>query len=117
MSLSPADVKKQITDPRKFVESLGYSGDIITEGRGIKVRCPNHEDGGRPNLQISLRGDTLGVYCFVCQFGGDVYHYAEKFLGVDWKEAHARLQKLAGDAPVIARDKDDYPPPDEVCRG
>ena len=116
MSLSPADVKKQITDPRKFVESLGYSGDIITEGRGIKVRCPNHEDGGRPNLQISLRGDTLGVYCFVCQFGGDVYHYAEKFLGVDWKEAHARLQKLAGDAPVIARDKDDYPPPDEVCR-
>ena len=117
MSLSPSDVKKQITDPRKFVESLGYTGDIITEGRGIKIRCPSHEDKGRPNLQLSLREDgTLSVHCFVCHFRGDVYHYAEKFLGLEWKDAHARLQALAGDAPVVPRDKDDYPPPDEVCR-
>ena len=85
----------------------------------------NEIDLGNPvltlNLDISCAGAD-GVYrpfldfSHIPQFGGDVYHYAEKFLGVDWKEAHARLQKLAGDAPVIARDKDDYPPPDEVCR-
>lgn len=117
MSLSPADLRKQITDPRKFVESLGYTGDIVTEGRGIKVRCPWHEDTGRPNLQISLRSDgTLSVNCFSCKAKGDIYHYAQQVLGKDFKETHAEFSKMTGHGPAIVRSKDEYPPAEEVCR-
>src|SRR6476659_6418878 len=97
MLSQPDELRKALTDARKVLDHCGYSGEIVQEGPSIKIRCFWHQDSGRPNLSIKLRSDgTLGLYCFSCQKGGDVFHLIEGLLGCDFKKAKAEAEKILG---------------------
>lgn len=119
MLSQPDEIRKALTDPRRVVEACGYSAEIVTEGKGIKIRCPWHADEGRPNFQVSVRSDgTIGIWCFVCQKGGDVFHLIKALKGCDFKEAKKIAQGIAGNSPVVAAvsSRDTYPNIEEVER-
>jgi P4 family phage/plasmid primase-like protien len=120
-----AELRKALTDPRKIVEACGYSGDIVTEGSSIKIRCPWHADDGRPNCSITMRGDsTLSVKCFSCNKGGDILHLIQALLGIEkWGDVVKEAARIAGmpdivdapkKAPPVPSGERVYPPNDEV---
>lgn len=51
-------------------------GVDVTNQRGYRatVRCPFHDDSGRPNMTVFL--DTQTFYCFRCNAGGDSFDMA-----------------------------------------
>ncbi|HNB04641.1 MAG TPA: phage/plasmid primase, P4 family [Thauera aminoaromatica] len=126
--MSAIDLRRQLTDVQQVLDGCGYRGEIVKEGRGVKIRCPWHADDGRPNLQISMRSDgTLGVKCFSCQKGGDILHLIGELTGkgdpkTNFKAVAQEAERIAGTrmtsapAPRTSSTADNFPDKLEVAK-
>ena len=77
-----------------------YGIDLRGRGRALVGRCPFHDDGGRPNLHIYPA--TESYFCYRCRIGGDVIDFVERYDGVGFREAVARLIRRAPALPARA---------------
>ena len=68
----------------------GYGIPLRRVGRSLVGRCPFHNDGGRPNLNVYPA--TESFYCFRCGMGGDVITFIRQIAGLSFPEALARLE-------------------------
>ena len=126
--MSAIDLRRQLTDVQQVLDGCGYRGEIVKEGRGVKIRCPWHADDGRPNLQISMRIDgTLWVKCFSCQKGGDILHLIGELTGkgdpkTNFKAVAQEAERIAGTrmtsapAPRTSSTADNFPDKLEVAK-
>lgn len=72
----------------------------------LMLRCPFHEDGGRPNLSVDAGAGLF--HCFRCGVGGDVYDFQGLLLfGDAWENRQpemfrAAIERLEGmDVPAV----------------
>lgn len=93
-------------------EFEGWDGNCNTN-----VPCCFHEDTGRPNLSINIKG-TGGAYCHSCgKRIGSIVHFAKERYEFETDEEAA--QKIYADCirPVLAPDKDYLRPFIQSLRG
>jgi len=55
------------------MQQWGVAVTLRPGQKRVSLRCPFHEDRGRPNMSAWLDSQTF--YCFRCQRGGDVYDF------------------------------------------
>ena len=87
---------KRLRPIAEAVESYGIP--LRRMGRSLIGRCPFHNDGGRPNLNVYPA--TESFYCFRCGMGGDVITFIRQIDGLSFPEALARLE---GRPAILAR--------------
>lgn len=87
---------KRLRPIAEVVESYGIP--LRRVGRSLLGRCPFHNDGGRPNLNVYP--STESFYCFRCGMGGDVITFIRQIEGLSFPEALARLE---GRPAILAR--------------
>lgn len=66
-----------------------YHIPVRPSGRALVARCPFHTDRGRPNLYVYP--DTQSWYCYRCGAGGDIFDFIQRYEGLDFRAAVARL--------------------------
>jgi len=107
-------------DLAEVMEQAGVEMPVRGDRANVMVRCPFHNDTGRPNMSISLHAGLF--HCFRCSCGGDVYDFEGLLIyGDAWnnrdpemfKEVLRRLEVL--DVPLV--DVKPPPPPKELTRG
>src|SRR5579883_2029931 len=105
-SMYSTDVQtlKRLRPIAEAVESYGIPLRRI--GRSLIGRCPFHNDGGRPNLNVYP--STESFYCFRCGMGGDVITFIRQIEGLSFPEAVARLE---GRLAILARRRATPPRP------
>lgn len=109
-----ADVRNALASPRAVAEKLGLKVHEARQTYCI-VRCPVHEER-TPSCSLHVRGGTLAVRCWGCQWTGDVLHLVAAVEQLDqrrdFKEILARAAELAGmhDAADALRDGKAPPP-------
>jgi len=95
---------KRLRPIAEAVESYGIP--LRRMGRSLIGRCPFHNDGGRPNLNVYPA--TESFYCFRCGMGGDVITFIRQMEGLSFPEAVARLE---GRPAILARRRPAPPRP------
>src|SRR5579883_2163513 len=105
-SMYSTDVQtlKRLRPIAEAVESYGIP--LRRMGRSLIGRCPFHNDGGRPNLNVFPA--TESFYCFRCGMGGDVITFIRQIDSLSFPEALARLE---GRPAVLARRRPTPPRP------
>src|SRR5437867_3213451 len=101
---------KRLRPIAEVVESYGIP--LRRVGRCLVGRCPFHNDGGRPNLNVYAA--TESFYCFRCGMGGDVITFIRQIEGLSFPEALARLE---GRPAILARRRIAPPRPHRRRRG
>lgn len=76
--------------PLEVAQALGL--EVKRDGAGWKIRCPVHNDTGRPNCQVY----PDGFHCFNCGWSGDVFDLVATVRGVSFVEAKTWLADRAG---------------------
>jgi DNA primase len=87
------DAKEQVRQSVDIVELIGQHVQLQRRGRNFLGLCPWHEDT-RPSLQVNP--DRQSWKCWVCDIGGDVFSYAMRREGIEFREALELLAELAG---------------------
>ena len=80
-----AAVRETVT-MRELAASYGYTVD-----RSGMMRCPFHGTDKHPSMKIY--DGSRGYYCFVCNEGGDIIHFAMQHDNLTFEEA---VRKIAG---------------------
>lgn len=96
------EIRRAHSDPRKVAEALGL--EVFRGGAGyIKVLCPAHEER-TPSCSIRRVDGGIGVKCFGCDWGGDVFSLisAVERLGV-FPDQLRRAAELAGRPDLAAQ--------------
>src|SRR6185437_5640988 len=83
MNSTDVQTLKRLRPIAEVVESYGIPLRRI--GRSLIGRCPFHNDGGRPNLNVYPQ--TASFYCFRCGMGGDVITFVRQIDGLSFPEA------------------------------
>ena len=78
------DAKEQIRHAVDIVELVGEHVQLQKKGRMFLGLCPWHEDN-RPSLQVNP--DRQSWKCWVCDIGGDVFSFAMRQEGLEFREA------------------------------
>lgn len=78
------EIKNKIT-MKEVCEQYG-----IDVGKNGKAICPFHTDH-KPSMQI-YKG-SRGYFCFVCNEGGDIIDFVQKFFNIDFSEACAKINE------------------------
>ncbi len=80
----PDEVVEQVRDSADIVQIIGEYVNLKRQGTDFRGPCPFHQ-GTHRNFSVSPKKHMY--YCFVCHEGGDVFHFLQKRLGVEWPDA------------------------------
>jgi DNA primase len=86
----PDEVVEQVRDAADIVQVISEYVNLKRVGTDFRGPCPFHQ-GTHRNFSVSPKKRMY--YCFVCHEGGDVFHFLQKRLGVEWPAA----VKMVGD--------------------
>lgn len=80
----PDETVEQVREAADIVQIIGEYVNLKRTGTDYRGPCPFHQ-GKHRNFSVTPRKKIY--YCFVCHEGGDVFHFLQKKLGVQWPEA------------------------------
>jgi DNA primase len=89
----PDDVVDQVREAADIVQIVGEYVNLKRAGADFRGPCPFHQ-GTHRNFSVSPRKRMY--YCFVCHEGGDVFHFLQKRLGVEWPAAVKMVGEKSG---------------------
>lgn len=97
------ELRARLSDPIAVCSALGLDEGAQREGGGLKIRCPWHSEA-RPSCSVKAYQDgAIGVKCFSCQKGGDVFSLIAVAKNLDPARDFPRIleeaERLAGEAP------------------
>ena len=88
------DLVKEIKQRADIVDVISYYlTSVQKKGKGYVAICPFHDDHD-PSMQISKDKQTF--HCFVCQNGGDVFTFVQKYDKCSFKEAVRKVCEIIG---------------------
>jgi DNA primase len=90
---SSVDAKEQVRQAIDIVDLVGRYVQLRRSGRNYVGLCPWHDDT-RPSLQVNPERQSFK--CWVCDIGGDIFSFAMKMEGVDFREALEMLADQSG---------------------
>lgn len=99
MRQSPANLarknedKERVRDASDIVRVVGEHVALKAKGREYVGLCPFHDDR-KPSMNVVPSKQIF--HCFVCQTGGDVFSFVEKYHKMDFREALEYLAERAG---------------------
>jgi len=89
----PDEVVDQVRDAADIVQIVGEYVNLKRQGTDFRGPCPFHQ-GTHRNFSVSPKKRMY--YCFVCHEGGDVFHFLQKRLGVEWPAAVKMVGEKSG---------------------
>ncbi|HZD84613.1 MAG TPA: DNA primase [Gemmatimonadaceae bacterium] len=89
----PDEVVEQVRDSADIVQIVGDYVNLKRQGADFRGPCPFHQ-GTHRNFSVSPKKRMY--YCFVCHEGGDVFHFLQKRLGVEWPAAVKMVGEKSG---------------------
>jgi DNA primase len=89
----PDEVIEQVRDTADIVQVIGEYVNLKRQGTDFRGPCPFHQ-GTHRNFSVSPKKRIY--YCFVCHEGGDVFHFLQKRLGIDWPAAVRIVAEKSG---------------------
>lgn len=89
----PDEVVEQVRDSADIVQIIGEYVNLKRAGSDFRGPCPFHQ-GTHRNFSVSPKKRMY--YCFVCHEGGDVFHFLQKRLGVEWPSAVKMVGEKSG---------------------
>jgi len=89
----PDEVVEQVRDSADIVQIIGDYVALKRVGADFRGPCPFHQ-GTHRNFSVSPKKNMY--FCFVCHEGGDVFHFLQKRLGVDWPAAVKMVGEKSG---------------------
>ena len=89
----PDEVVEQVRDSADIVQIIGEYVALKRVGSDFRGPCPFHQ-GTHRNFSVSPKKNMY--FCFVCHEGGDVFHFLQKRLGVDWPAAVKMVGEKSG---------------------
>jgi DNA primase len=89
----PDEVVEQVRDSADIVQIVGEYVNLKRAGSDFRGPCPFHQ-GTHRNFSVSPKKRMY--YCFVCHEGGDVFHFLQKRLGVEWPAAVKMVGEKSG---------------------
>ena len=89
----PDEVVDQVRDSADIVQIVGEYVNLKRQGTDFRGPCPFHQ-GTHRNFSVSPKKRMY--YCFVCHEGGDVFHFLQKRLGVEWPAAVKMVGEKSG---------------------
>ena len=88
------DLVKEIKQRADIVDVISYyCSTVQKKGKGYVAVCPFHDDHD-PSMQISKDRQTF--HCFVCQTGGDVFTFVQKYDKCSFEEAVRKVCDIIG---------------------
>ena len=88
------DLVKEIKQRADIVDVISYYlSSVQKKGKGYVAVCPFHDDHD-PSMQISKDRQTF--HCFVCQTGGDVFTFVQKYDKCSFEEAVRKVCDIIG---------------------
>ena len=88
------DLVKEIKQRADIVDVISYyCSTVQKKGKGYVAVCPFHDDHD-PSMQISKERQTF--HCFVCQTGGDVFTFVQKYDKCSFEEAVRKVCDIIG---------------------
>ena len=88
------DLVKEIKQRADIVDVISYYlNSVQKKGKGYVAICPFHDDHD-PSMQISKDKQTF--HCFVCQTGGDVFTFVQKYDKCSFEEAVRKVCDIIG---------------------
>ena len=88
------DLVKEIKQRADIVDVISYYlTSVQKKGKGYVAICPFHDDHD-PSMQISKDKQTF--HCFVCQNGGDVFTFVQKYDKCSFEEAVKKVCEIIG---------------------
>ena len=88
------DLVKEIKQRADIVDVISYYlTSVQKKGKGYVAICPFHDDHD-PSMQISKDRQTF--HCFVCQTGGDVFTFVQKYDKCSFEEAVRKVCDIIG---------------------
>ena len=88
------DLVKEIKQRADIVDVISYYlTSVQKKGKGYVAICPFHDDHD-PSMQISKDKQTF--HCFVCQTGGDVFTFVQKYDKCSFEEAVRKVCDIIG---------------------
>ena len=88
------DLVKEIKQRADIVDVISYYlSSVQKKGKGYVAVCPFHDDHN-PSMQISKDRQTF--HCFVCQTGGDVFTFVQKYDKCNFEEAVRKVCDIIG---------------------
>jgi len=91
--LIPDEVVENVRDSADIVQIIGEYVNLKRVGTDFRGPCPFHQ-GTHKNFSVSPKKHMY--YCFVCHEGGDVFHFLQKRLGVEWPAAVKMVGEKSG---------------------
>lgn len=89
----PDEIVEQVRDAADIVQIVGEYVNLKRQGTDFRGPCPFHQ-GTHRNFSVSPKKRMY--YCFVCHEGGDVFHFLQKRLGVEWPAAVKMVGEKSG---------------------
>jgi DNA primase len=89
----PDEIVEQVRDSADIVQIVGEYVNLKRQGADFRGPCPFHQ-GTHRNFSVSSKKRMY--YCFVCHEGGDVFHFLQKRLGVEWPAAVKMVGEKSG---------------------
>ena len=88
------DLVKEIKQRADIVDVISYYlTSVQKKSKGYVAVCPFHDDHD-PSMQISKDRQTF--HCFVCQTGGDVFTFVQKYDKCSFEEAVRKVCDIIG---------------------
>ena len=88
------DLVKEIKQRADIVDVISYyCSSVQKKGKGYVAVCPFHDDHD-PSMQISKERQTF--HCFVCQTGGDIFTFVQKYDKCSFEEAVRKVCDIIG---------------------
>ena len=84
LGVIPDETVEQVRETADIVQIIGEYVKLKRQGTDYRGPCPFHQ-GTHRNFSVSPKKRMY--HCFVCHEGGDVFHFLQKRLGVEWPEA------------------------------
>ena len=80
MARIPSEEIKAIKEKADIVDVIGHYIPVVKQGNTYKCICPFHDDHD-PSMTINQKDKFY--YCFVCDKGGDVFHFVQNYEKLD----------------------------------
>jgi DNA primase len=89
----PDETVELVRDSADIVQIIGEYVNLKRVGTDFRGPCPFHQ-GTHRNFSVSPKKRMY--YCFVCHEGGDVFHFLQKRVGVEWPAAVKMVGEKSG---------------------
>jgi len=85
--------RERVREASDIVHIVGELVSLRAKGREYVGLCPFHDDH---NPSMAVVPEKQIFHCFVCETGGDVFTFVQKYHGMDFREALEHLAHRAG---------------------